>query len=241
MAQNLAIRGQALAGGDCPGPFTPAPKRAKQFQRATAPHEIALERLLQAHRCAKHFGQPVWQFALDIEDLIRQGLSEAGLGELVGRADLEHRFEMTRATDRQRKFREASRRTFTVKSCFVLTDKGAAAATECARSSGREETGAGILVPQWDQELRELRFGGVLVKEFKEPARNQESLLDAFQESSWCRRIDDPLPPTAGIEIKQRFHDAYVRLNCHQKHRLLRFRGDGTGEGCTWEAAFYSM
>jgi hypothetical protein len=39
-----------------------------------------------------------------------------------------------------------------------------------------------------------------VVKEFKLPAPNQETILTAFQEEGWPPRIDDPLPPVPQAE-----------------------------------------
>jgi hypothetical protein len=91
--------------------------------------------------------------------------------------------------------------------------------------------------PQWDAAYRELRLGKCVVKEYRVPSVNQEAILSAFQEEGWPHRIDDPLPPQENIEPKCRLHDAIKRLNRSQKDRLIRFRGDGTGEGVCWEYA----
>jgi hypothetical protein len=89
--------------------------------------------------------------------------------------------------------------------------------------------------PQWDAKYRELRVGQCLIKEYWLPSPNQEAILVAFQEEGWPHRIDDPLPPLGDIEPKCRLHDTIKRLNRHHKDRLIRFRGDGTGEGVCWE------
>jgi hypothetical protein len=89
--------------------------------------------------------------------------------------------------------------------------------------------------PQWDAVYRELRVGKCVVKEYRVPSLNQESILLAFQEEGWPHRIDDPLPPQENIEPKCRLHDTIKRLNRSQKNPLIRFRGDGTGEGVCWE------
>jgi hypothetical protein len=93
------------------------------------------------------------------------------------------------------------------------------------------------LVPVWDSQRRELRFAGKLVKQFKWPAHNQETILAAFQEEGWPPRIDDPLSPTPEIDPKRRLHDTIKCLNRNQNHRFLHFRGDGTGEGVIYDIA----
>jgi hypothetical protein len=49
--------------------------------------------------------------------------------------------------------------------------------------------------PTWDSENRELYFDGVLCKKYKKAARNQELVLQSFQEENWPAGILDPLPP----------------------------------------------
>jgi hypothetical protein len=90
-------------------------------------------------------------------------------------------------------------------------------------------------IPQWDKERQELRLGDLVVKQFKVPAPNQELILAAFQEEGWPPRMDDPLPPHPEQDSKRRLHDTITTLNRHQKHRLIRFSGDGSGEGVRWE------
>ena len=89
--------------------------------------------------------------------------------------------------------------------------------------------------PAWDAVRRELRLGGLLIKRFRVPALNQQLILAAFEELGWPQGIDDPLPPTADKHPKERLHEAIDRLNRSQQNRLIRFRGDGTGEGILWE------
>ena len=74
------------------------------------------------------------------------------------------------------------------------------------------------------------------MKQFKEPAPDQELILAAFEESLWAARIDDPIPPRGDITPKQRLHSTIWSLNRRQKDKLLAFHGDGTGEGICWTA-----
>ena len=90
-------------------------------------------------------------------------------------------------------------------------------------------------IPRWDGSRHELRWGRSLVKVFKSPSSNQETMLMAFEEEGWPPRIDDPLSPHPHVDPKQRLHDAIKGLNRNQKNRLIRFMGDGTGEGIRWE------
>jgi hypothetical protein len=90
-------------------------------------------------------------------------------------------------------------------------------------------------VPNWDGSRHELRFKQSLVKIFKLPSPNQEAVLMAFEEEGWPPRIDDPLPHHPELDPKRRLHDTIKGLNRNQKSRLIRFMGDGTGEGIRWE------
>src|SRR5262245_25866641 len=145
---------------------------------------------------------------------------------------------------------------FTKRSCFVLTPTGvefARTVSEAAEKTamqegerhavdastssasiyyGRPKPAPGLpSLPRWDGDYREIRFGDKIVKQFKLPSPNQEAILLAFHEKGWPPRIEDPLPPNANFDTKQRLHDAIRGLNRNQKNRLLRFKGDGTGVG----------
>jgi hypothetical protein len=104
---------------------------------------------------------------------------------------------------------------------------------KASESNGRPELRPDA--PCWDGRLHELRLGQALVKVFRLPSPNQEAVLLAFQEEGWPPRIDDPLPPQGDMEPKRRLHDTIKSLNRRQKKRLIRFMGDGTGEGIRWE------
>jgi hypothetical protein len=61
-------------------------------------------------------------------------------------------------------------------------------------------------------------------------------ILSAFEEENWRRRIDSPLPlDNYREDRKRRLNHVIYRLNGHQTNRLIRFRGDGTGDGVIWE------
>jgi hypothetical protein len=88
--------------------------------------------------------------------------------------------------------------------------------------------------PKYESDVRELRLGNRLVKRYRVRADNQELILKAFEEEHWPRHIDDPLPPRANIDPRERLHETIKRLNKAQKARLIRFSGDGTGHGILW-------
>ena len=73
------------------------------------------------------------------------------------------------------------------------------------------------------------------MKQFRVPSSNQEAVLVAFQREGWPACIADPLPPTASQLAKIRLHDTIKCLNAKQENRLVRFRGNGMGNGVLWE------
>ena len=90
--------------------------------------------------------------------------------------------------------------------------------------------------PHYDRELRVLSLGGKVVKRFREPAANQELVLAAFEELGWPERIDDPIPPHDGVDPRECLHSTIERLNRNQFCNGIKFSGDGTGKGVSWEA-----
>ena len=90
--------------------------------------------------------------------------------------------------------------------------------------------------PTWDADLRELRVGKLAIKRFRQPARNQVTVLASFQELGWYRRIDDPLTGNSACEPKRRLRDTVFALNRnHLTPNLLVFEADGTGTGIIWK------
>jgi len=94
-------------------------------------------------------------------------------------------------------------------------------------------------VPFWDAGSRCLWLGERLLKQFRQPAPNQTRLLDVFQEQGWHNtHIDDPLLVLDGEteeDAKRRLHETVKNLNRTLPPGSIWFRGDGTGQGATWE------
>jgi hypothetical protein len=211
--------------------------------------QAGLHKLLEAYGYARDVGRDVWDFAVEIRTLRAAGLSTSDLRWLICKGYLEHRVELHRPGDDQRKFRDASDLKFFKRSCFVLTPAGAnlagrnqepAECENCSQSLPPRQVQDGdgecdSLVPEWDPIRHELKLAGEIVKQFRLPSPNQETILTVFQEEGWPTRIDDPLPQSPDVDSKERLHNTIRALNRHQRHRLLRIRGDGTGEGIMWE------
>lgn len=103
--------------------------------------------------------------------------------------------------------------------------------------NGRRGSTARI-VPHWDRRQRRLWLGKRLLKEYRQPAPFQTSLLDAFQTQGWeAGHVIDPLPLLPGettAAAEQRLHDVIANLNRSLPSRTIRFGGDGTGRGVRW-------
>ena len=89
------------------------------------------------------------------------------------------------------------------------------------------------MIPHWDEDTRTLWYGQQRVKRYQTHAENQIAIIRELESLGWPSRIDDPLPPVFQKPPKLRLNETIKRLNHGQK--LIRFRGDGTGEGVLWE------
>ena len=208
----------------------------------------ALGLLLQAYEYALELHQDTWQFALELDVLRTAHVSNSDLRWLSSIGYLEHAQETTRLEDDNRTFHRPRAAIYGEGSCFVLTKTGAEATiAACAANPNAAseiatapDVGASALakpqmLPTWDQQRRQLRWCDRIVKEFKLPAPNQETVLAVFEEEGWPPRIDDPLSPAGETDPKRRLHDTIKALNRKQKHGVLFFMGDGTGGGVRWE------
>ncbi len=228
--------------------------------RSIAPRvEQALAVLLDAYQYAQDLRLDPWDFAVELPTLRPLGLTNSDCRWLIGRGLVECGFELTLAGDERRSFRICRNLKLSKRSCFVLTEAGFALASgqvldglaEGAISSGSplfDPDGKhpvsfpaviaatnGDCRPTWDRDRQQLRVGKAIVKQFKVPAPNQEAVLAAFEEENWPPRIDDPLAPQPEQDPKRRLHDTINSLNRNQKRPLVRFLGDGSGQGVRWE------
>jgi hypothetical protein len=214
----------------------------------------ALGTLLEALEYSEDLGWNTWDFAVDLSSLRHLKLSKSELRWLVGKGLIDYAIEVTMPGDADRSFRRPIRPLFCKKTCFVLTSAGAEVARSLAAKSdlgimaGDRATvfktklasvSTGVspepIVPKWDRDRQELRVSSIVVKRFKVPAANQEVVLATFEEDRWPARIDDPLPPRGEQSPKRRLQETIKSLNRCQKRSLIRFLGDGSGQGVCWE------
>jgi hypothetical protein len=226
-------------------------ERLQRFEGSTvrlAPCiEEALSLLLDALDYSQDLQRSLWDFAVEIGCLRRLKLSKSDLRWLVGAGIVDHALEVTLSGDFERSFRQHIPLRFCKKTCFVLTPVGAelarkvcgrtslAGATKPVPASWPASTLFEKALPKWDRDRQELTVGTIIVKRFKVPANNQEIVLAAFEEEHWPARIDDPLPPHREQSPKRRLQETIKSLNRNRKQPLIRFLGDGTGQGVRWE------
>jgi hypothetical protein len=214
----------------------------------------AVHLLVRAHRLAAHAHADAWDFAVEIGEFHRSGVTASELRWLVTRGYARHGEELAPGAA-GRRFRLGSTLGLTSRSCFVLTEAGLSIVQSAVSISLPAANGPVAPVsmagpraeqlppapsptkasPVWEPCRSELRVGSYLVKRFRCPAPNQQAILEAFERAGWPSRVDDPLPPAAEQCPKRRLHDAIKCLNRRQVHAVLRFFGDGSGKGVLWE------
>jgi hypothetical protein len=255
------LKTSALA--DVPAPaVTPVEAIENSAPRAAlSPRlEAVLSVLLEAYEYAQDLRLDSWDFAVELSTLRPLGLTNSDCRWLVGKGLVEAGFELTLAGDERRSFRQCTNLKLSKRTCLVLTAAGVVAAGGQAPVESLRERVSSVVhspegpghrpvsfpeiiaaigvsepKPTWDRDRQQLRLGNVIVKQFKVPAANQEAILAAFEEEDWPVRIDDPLPPKSEQDPKRRLHDTINSLNRNQKRPLLRFVGDGSGQGVRWE------
>lgn len=208
--------------------------------------QSALLQLAEAWEYARQSTGNVWDYAVEIERLRVLGLSNNELRWLLRQHFVEHAHEITTAADGDRRFERSLNLALTERTCFVLTSRGVefltaqcgdAAVVRRLKSPSMAHApvaARSLVVPEWDPDLRILSVGGRVVKKFVRPSPNQEAVLTAFQKEGWPTWIADPLSNRSTSDGKNRLHETIKSLNKSQSNAVIRFRGDGTGEGLMW-------
>jgi hypothetical protein len=196
---------------------------------------VGIKELIKAHEYATDSGVCVWEFAISQEELRQVGLSTLDIRWLLKKGFAVCREDLTMSGD--------SDRAVLLEGCgnqkgwLALTSLGFELLSGAIEPSDHTNNSkrANDIAPCWDALRHELWFNNTMIKRFRLPSPNQEKVLAAFQEEAWPPRIDDPLPHERDLDPRQRLHDTIRSLNRHHRHTLLRFFGDGTGEGVGWE------
>jgi hypothetical protein len=192
------------------------------------------------------------QMAIRFQELSDAGIEITDCRWLLIGGLVEHFTETTYPGDMERSFRNGDA-ILNGNSCFMLTPSGADYVAEFLSEleSGEVELPKSQIVntppvppaagtqrscePNWDSQRQELWYAGKLVKQYRIPSPNQVAILSAFEEESWPSRIDDPLPQHFEIDPRRRLNDTIRNLNRSRITPLIRFSGDGSGQGILWE------
>lgn len=219
-------------------------QRAVSSRIPTSLQRRVLRLLSEAWLAAQEEGKEIWQFAVEINQLLALGLNYTDLRRLLCGGYVEHAQERTTKRNSQRVFQPLKTLLLPRRACFVLTAKGRQIVSEGSGetakggdASSEEPTAADPRVPKvprWDSEARRLWWGKHLVKEFHQPAANQELVLAALEEEGWPPQIDDPLPKTPDVDPKVRLHDTIKALNRHQLYPILHFGSFANGQAIRW-------
>ncbi len=195
---------------------------------------IALALLQRARDAAVDLRVDRWEFAVNLAQLVVAGLSCEDIRQIVADGLAECADERRRTRAATRLFGPAAPSELSARTCFALTPAGERLLKQWNGHYAGEGQFITLLKPRWDAHQRQLRYGDQLVKWYRQPAESQETILAAFEEDGWSRRIDDPLPMADGRCPHERLHEAVKGLNRAQIARLLEFRRDGSGEGVEW-------
>jgi hypothetical protein len=89
-------------------------------------------------------------------------------------------------------------------------------------------------LPVWDEDARELRFQGRVVRRVARPkqAYNIVTILRAFQAKGWPPTIDDPFARKSNDVTRRRDISS---LNSRLDTTVLTFSCDGNGKGFSWK------
>ena len=199
--------------------------------------QAVLAALWKASACARDLEIDPWEFALPLLHFVHRGVDKSDLRWLVLHGYVTFR-------NRGGRIQLGTNVATCSDPRFLITEAGALVASPRAAGAGslpgRSSDSVDIIslgshLPRWDRKHRQLSFDGCVVKRFRLPAGNQEAVLSAFEEEGWPPSIDDPLPFVPKLSAKERLHVTIRHLNANQQNRLIRFRGNGTGEAVLWE------
>jgi hypothetical protein len=199
-----------------------------------APHATVLAVLLKAHDAAREHGADPLQWAVEIPWLYQQGVSATDLRLLLSHGWVEQWLDATSKRATQRCLTRVRHHGLSDQGCLVLRPDAVEPARQLLPAP------AGVLEPArpvWHSRRRVLSYRGLVVKRFRVWTPNQIPILEAFEEEGWPVMVYSPLSADTEYQARAMLNDAVKRLNrTHVTPGLLRFHGDGTGEGIRWEA-----
>jgi hypothetical protein len=178
-----------------------------------------------------------WQYAVRLAELGRVGVTEADLRQMIGQKLVECREETTADHSKRRRFRTWRGPAIPTRSCFVLSEAGARVASELTGDRAAPAKAASATdAPSGDERdgVRVLRWGG-RAKPFVQEAKNQTTVLKAFQAGGWPEWIPNPLPPDPEIPRRRKLLTTVKNLNRALKGWPLSFRAGTKKDLIGWE------
>jgi hypothetical protein len=200
--------------------------------------------LLEARRSAEEQGLPPLQGAVTWTHLRQEGVPESCVLSLLFQKHVEH-LKPGWEGEGVGCLVPAGSLLLTEQSRIALTEQGRSFADHflagalCPENDSLETVWDQLLMgrftPSYDAERRLFLWGHYVLKRFRQPSENQETILRTAEELDWPIWFDDPLPHAAGMSPKVRLHDTIKWLNHRQTMYLIHFQGDGTGRRLGWE------
>ena len=227
---------------------TPPHRVLKEATDVSPSIRTALTLLYEAFAYSQDLDLPIWEFAVEVQRLREVHVTNSDLRWLLCKGYSEQGIETTSSRQEERSFQRTGNLAISDATCFVSTHDGvsfsreigvAPPVKELASSSGETSSDSPPSMIVWDGDRRILRVGDTAVKQYRVPAPNQELILSVFQEENWPARIDDPLPQNGEVDPKRRLHTAINCLNRNQMNSLIRFHGDGRGNGIYWQIVLH--
>jgi hypothetical protein len=172
----------------------------------------------------------VEEMALEPQFLHDKGVTDVQLGALIGAGYVETRAKPGGPEGRSPAAPPEGGPPGPAGACVVLTPAGMVlAAGLLGTAPGPRET------PRYDRFKRAFSFQGVVVKQFKRKAPNQETILLAFEEQGWPEEIDNPLPPDEFTAPAVQLHDTLKSLTNDQDPCTLGFLMTSGGTRVRWQ------
>lgn len=222
---------------DCSHEFASKSQESQSSWRRDVTEVLTYFQSLSAFSC--DHGVPVEQLSVSLSEVRERGVRDSELRMLIVEGWIHHLRETTDSASPLRTFLSAGRSlNLHASSCFLHGK----AILDLSCSSTDSSTGPSAMPcdsrpsnkPSWNHASRRLVFEGIVVKQFRVPASSQEKILDAFEEEGWPRAIDDPLPPIASIDSKQRLRDTVRCLNRNRINQCIHFCTVDNGEAIQW-------
>jgi hypothetical protein len=201
--------------------------------------------LLQACWLAEEQRLPPPPGAVSWTHLRKEGVPESCVISLLYQNHVEHLKPGGVAEESAGRLVPAGSLLLTEQSRFALTEQGRSFADHflaevlCPENVSLDlawnQLVLGRFTPSYDAERRLFVWGHYLLKCFRQPSPNQETILRAAEEMDWPDWFNDPLPRAPGMSPKVRLHDTIKWLNHRQTQYLIHFKGDGSGRRLGWE------